>query len=130
MKTELEHLLKAGEDLIGQIAEVRKQVEWEVEVLGGNLKIDRALCALSDHAADLQRHIDAARVVAPHLEDPVAAATAQAIDNLLTLLTEAKAYFATGRNLAAIGTLVMFDDHAEDLRAAFRLCRMAQRRRS
>jgi hypothetical protein len=67
---------------------------------------------------------------APHLHDPVAAATTHAIDNLIILLTEAKSYFAAGEDLAAIGTLVVSDEHAADLKAAFRLCQMQQRVRS
>jgi hypothetical protein len=60
--------------------------------------------------------------------DPVSLAATLAIDELLTLLAEARGYLGAGRTLAAIGTLVMFDDRAEDLRAAMRLLRMAQRR--
>ncbi|MGH7223857.1 MAG: hypothetical protein ACRELF_11550 [Gemmataceae bacterium] len=60
--------------------------------------------------------------------DPVALATAEAIDNLITLLTEAKQYFADGQHLAAHGTLIMFEEHADDLNAAIRLCKMSQRR--
>jgi hypothetical protein len=65
----------------------------------------------------------------PDLRDPVALATIEAIDNLMMHLTEAKKYFADGDTLAAYGTLVMFDEHAENLKAAIRLCKMAQRRR-
>jgi hypothetical protein len=60
--------------------------------------------------------------------DPVALATVQAIDNLLALLLEAKNYLESGQSLAALGTLQMFDDHADDLKAAIRLTVMAQRR--
>ena len=60
--------------------------------------------------------------------DPVALATTETIDNLITLLTEAKQYFADGQHLAALGTLIMFEEHADDLNAAIRLCKMAQRR--
>ena len=61
--------------------------------------------------------------------DPVALATIEAIDNLLTLLQEAKDYLEANRALAAIGTLQGFDHHADDLKAAIRLTLMAQRRR-
>jgi len=61
--------------------------------------------------------------------DPVSAAASAAIDQLMTLLGEARAYLDQGETLAAIGTLILFDDQAEDLRAATRLLRMAQRRR-
>ncbi|MFI5322825.1 MAG: hypothetical protein ACHQ6U_04680 [Thermodesulfobacteriota bacterium] len=43
------------------------------------------------------------------------------IDNLLTLLGEAEHYLALNNHLAALGTLIMFEDHAEDLKAAKRL---------
>ncbi len=62
----------------------------------------------------------------PH--DPVALATTEAIDNLITLLTEAKKNFAEGETLTAFGTLIMFEDHADDLKAAIRLCKMSLRR--
>ena len=62
--------------------------------------------------------------------DPVHLAAEAAIDQLLTLLTEARSYLEQRETLAAIGTLVMFDDHADDVRAAMRLLRMmAQGRR-
>jgi hypothetical protein len=61
--------------------------------------------------------------------DPVALATIEAIDNLLTLLQEAKDYLEANHALAAIGTLQGFDHHADDLKAAIRLTLMAQRRR-
>ena len=62
-------------------------------------------------------------------DDPVALAAQAAIDQLVGLLTEARGYLQGGNNLAAIGTLVTFDDQAEDLRAALRLLRMISRRR-
>jgi hypothetical protein len=61
--------------------------------------------------------------------DPVALAATVAIDELLALLGEARSYLAGGETRAAIGTLLMFDDRAEDLRAALRLLRTANRRR-
>ena len=51
-----------------------------------------------------------------------------AIDNLLEILNEARAYLIEGNDLAAWGTLLMFDDQAADLNAAIRLHRSANRR--
>lgn len=62
-------------------------------------------------------------------DDPVALAAEAATNQLVALLTEARSYLEQGNNLAAIGTLIMFDDQSEDLRAAIRLLRMANRRR-
>lgn len=61
--------------------------------------------------------------------DPVALAAGAAIDQLVTLLSEARSYLQQGETRAAIGTLVTFDDQADDLRAAIRLLRMASRGR-
>jgi len=61
--------------------------------------------------------------------DPVALAAEAAINQLVALLTEARAYLETGERLAALGTLIMFDEQADDLRAAIRLLRMENRRR-
>jgi hypothetical protein len=62
-------------------------------------------------------------------DDPVSLAAEAAIDQIIGLLTEARVYLKAGETLAAIGTLVMFDDQADDLRAAMRLLRMIQRGR-
>jgi hypothetical protein len=51
-----------------------------------------------------------------------------AIDNLLEILNDARAYLIDGNDLAAWGTLLMFEDHAEDLKSAIRLHRSANRR--
>jgi hypothetical protein len=51
-----------------------------------------------------------------------------AIDNLLEILNDSRAYLIGGNDLAAWGTLLMFDDHAADLNAAIRLHRSANRR--
>ena len=129
MNNDLEELLDSGEDLINRIEPTRNSVENRLSDLGGSANdIDEALLALTMQADDLHRQIAALRTQAPHRHDPVALATTQAIDNLTTLLGEAKGYFAAGEKLAAYGTLIMFDDHAEDLKAAIRLCQMAQRR--
>ncbi len=61
-------------------------------------------------------------------DDPVALAAEAAIEQLVGLLTEARSYLENGDTLAAIGTLILFDDQADDLRAAMRLLRMLQRR--
>ena len=62
-------------------------------------------------------------------DDPVALAAEAAINQLVALLTEARCYLEAGEILAAIGTLIMFDDQADDLRAAMRLLRIAAQRR-
>jgi len=51
-----------------------------------------------------------------------------AIDNLIGLLEEAREYLADRQDLAAFGTLIQFDDAAEDMKAAIRLLRSAVRR--
>ena len=62
--------------------------------------------------------------------DPVALAAEAALNQLIGLLTEARSYLEQCNSLATIGTLVTFDDQAEDVRAAVRLLRMtAQGRR-
>jgi hypothetical protein len=61
--------------------------------------------------------------------DPVTVAAEAAIEQLVALLTEARGYLKEGRTLAAIGTLVTFDDQADDLRAALRLLRMTAKGR-
>ena len=61
--------------------------------------------------------------------DPYTLTAAAAINQLVALLAEARTYLDQGETLAALGTLVMFDDHAEDVRAAIRTLQMAQRRR-
>lgn len=57
-------------------------------------------------------------------------AACHSIDRLQTILNEAQGYLITGNNLAAWGTLVLFDEAAEDLKAAFRLYRSANARRN
>jgi methyl-accepting chemotaxis protein len=131
MKTELTELLNAGEGLITRIEETRDGIERELAELGGTAnEIDTAIHELAAAADDLHGKIVDIRKAAPHVHDAIAAATVEAIDNLIRLLSEAKTYFAAGERLAAFGTLTMFDQHADDLRAAFRLCQMAQRRPS
>ena len=55
--------------------------------------------------------------------------TRHLIDRLQTLLNEAQGYFITNNNLAAWGTLLMFEEAAEDLKAAICLHRSANARR-
>lgn len=57
-------------------------------------------------------------------------AARHSIDQLQTILNEAQGYLITGNNLAAWGTLVLFDEAAEDLKAAIRLYRSANARRN
>ena len=52
-----------------------------------------------------------------------------AIDNLMDILTDARKYLEERNDLAAWGTLTMFDDAAEDLQAAIRLHKAFNRRR-
>ena len=54
----------------------------------------------------------------PPPDDPVAFAATLAVNNLVHLLDDVRTYLKDGDNLAAIGALIMFDDHAEDVRAA------------
>jgi hypothetical protein len=68
---------------------------------------------LSEH--DLRVLCDSADIVMLH-----------AIDNLIELLSQAKEYMPDNHN-AVIGTLLLFDDHAEDLQAAMRLYKVVRR---
>lgn len=56
-------------------------------------------------------------------------AARHSIDQLQTILSEAQGYLMSGENLAAWGTLLMFEEAAEDLKAAIRLYRSANSRR-
>jgi hypothetical protein len=58
------------------------------------------------------------------LADPIhALALSATIDVLRGMLGEATNYLDQGEHLAALGTLIPFDDHAEDVKAAIRLFR-------
>ena len=46
-----------------------------------------------------------------------------ALDQLVLTLKEAQAYLGAGQDLAAIGTLTVFDEQAEDMKAALRIFR-------
>jgi hypothetical protein len=62
-------------------------------------------------------------------DDPTLFTAMIAIDNLLALLQEARKYVIEGNGLAALGTLIMFDEHAADLKAAIRFLQMERRRK-
>jgi hypothetical protein len=53
-----------------------------------------------------------------------------AIDSLTMILQDARQYLQDHNDLAAWGTLVMFDNAAEDLRAAIRLHKSTTRRKT
>lgn len=130
MKNTLDQLLDAGNDLINQIEHARGEIESRLSAIGGAANaVDEAVKDLSLQAQYLIRRIEEVRSGAPHARNHVASATVEAIDNLITLLSEAKNHLAAGEDAAACGTLMLFDEHAEDLKAAIRLCRMNQRRR-
>ncbi len=58
------------------------------------------------------------------LADPIhALALSATIDVLRGMLGEATDYLAQEEHLAALGTLIPFDDHAEDVKVAIRLFR-------
>jgi len=129
MTNEFTELLDASQSLIGQIEDTKEAIESELgHLMHAAAEIDSAITELSSEADYLHREIAAIRAVSPHDHDPVALATVEAINNLLALLSEAKNYLEAGQPLAALGTLQLFDNHAEDLRSAIRLTLMAQRR--
>ena len=58
------------------------------------------------------------------LADPIHALALRAtIDVVRAVLGEAIDYLDQEEHLAALGTLILFDDHAEDVKAAIRLFR-------
>ena len=59
--------------------------------------------------------------------DPVSFSALIAINNLITILTEAREYLRQGEKLSALGTLILFDDLAQDIYAAIRFLRMDRR---
>lgn len=59
-----------------------------------------------------------------------AAMAGLAINRLQLILSDAASYLNDGNDLAAWGTLVLFDDAAEDLKAAIRLHQSANRRQT
>ena len=52
-----------------------------------------------------------------------------ALDEFITTLKEAQDYLGGGDDLAAIGTLLLFDQQAEDVKSALRLFSRAEQRR-
>jgi len=129
MTIKFTELLDASESLIGQIEDTKDALESELgHLTHAATEIDGAISELSSEANHLHRQIAGIRDMSPHNHDPVALATVEAIDNLLALLLEAKNYLEAGQSLAALGTLQLFDNHADDLKAAIRLTVMAQRR--
>lgn len=63
----------------------------------------------------------------PAAHDPVLIAASEAIGNMIALLTEAQNYLQQGERLCVIGTMIMFEDRAEDVRAAVHMIRMQRR---
>jgi hypothetical protein len=125
-KSPLDQAADAVREVLTKIEDVASAVRADLENLSGIADAAEAnLDDLYESAEILCREIvDTLQLPS----DPVALATVQAIDNLLALLLEAKNYLESGQSLAALGTLQMFDDHADDLKAAIRLTIMAQRR--
>jgi hypothetical protein len=116
----------AARELLSKIEDVVSTVKNDIENLSGVADAAQTnLDDLSESAELLCREIvDTLQLPS----DPVHHATVEAIDNLLALLREAKEYLQIDQSLAALGTLQLFDNHADDLRAAIRLTVMAQRR--
>ena len=52
-----------------------------------------------------------------------------ALDEFIRTLKEAQDYLGGGDDLAAIGTLLLFDQQAEDVKASLRLFSRAEQRR-
>ena len=125
-KSPLDQAANAAREVLTKIEDVALAVKADLENLSGIAD------AAETNLDDLYESTEIlCREIVDTLQlpsDPVALATVQAIDNLLALLLEAKNYLESGQSLAALGTLHMFDDHADDLKAAIRLTIMAQRR--
>lgn len=126
-RSPLDQAADAAREVLSKIEDVALAVKVDLENLSGIA--DAAESNLDDlyESAELlcREIVDTLQLPS----DPVALATVQTIDNLLALLLEAKSYLESGQALATLGTLQMFDDHADDLKAAIRLTIMAQRRR-
>lgn len=119
MKTNLHDIFAAATGLIASIEDARERIEWEMSELGeAMLDVDSILRELADQARDLGRCLVAAHRSAPHLRNAIGTAAVEAIDNLVVLLQEARDSFAAGERPAAASALAMFDEHADDLRAA------------
>jgi hypothetical protein len=106
----------AAREVLSKIEDVTLAVKNDIESLSGIA--DAAEMNLDDlyESAELlcREIVDTLQLPS----DPVALATVEAIDNLLALLLEAKNYLESGQSLAALGTLQLFDNHADDLKAA------------
>jgi hypothetical protein len=126
-KSPLDKAADAAREVLSKIEDVALAVKADLENLSGIA--DAAETNLDDlyESTELlcREIVDTLQLPS----DPVALATIEAIENLLTLLIQAKEYLETGQSLAALGTLGSFDHHADDLKAAIRLTVMAQRRR-
>ncbi|MGD0973460.1 MAG: hypothetical protein ABR866_05190 [Candidatus Korobacteraceae bacterium] len=125
-KSPLDKAADAAREVLSKIEDVAMAVKADLENLSGIADAaDANLDDLYESTEILCREIvDTLQLPS----DPVALATVQTIDNLLALLLEAKNYLESGQSLAALGTLQLFDNHADDLKAAIRLTVMAQRR--
>ena len=125
-KSPLDKAADAAREVLSKIEDVALVVKGDLENLAGIAD------AAETNLDDLYESTELlCREIVDTLQlpcDPVALATIEAIDNLLALLLETKAYLETGRPLAALGSLQLFDNHADDLKAAMRLTVMAQRR--
>jgi hypothetical protein len=112
-------------------ADAAREVLSKIEDVTFSIRDDlqRAILNLDDlynHSETLCREIvDTVQVPS----DPFAMAAVEAIDNLLALLTEARNHFESDCSISALGALVPFDNHADDLKAAIHLIAIAQRRR-
>lgn len=131
MTTALPDLLTATEHLIERIDDActrmcRRTAGLDETVPDG----DRLLWDLGQEANDLHRQIAAFRQTAPHRHDAITSATVGAIDDLLTLLVEAKTHFAHGETNAGYGALELFERYATELRASCQLRARTLRRGS
>ncbi len=92
-----------------------------------------ALCNACDHRARIRHfRLDNDSQRQDSHPDPYRQATADAarhaIDRLQVILNDAAGYLIAGSYFAAWGTLVLFDDASEDLKAAIRLHKAANAR--
>ena len=60
-------------------------------------------------------------------DDPTLFVAMIAIDNIIALLEDARRYVFEGNRLATLGTLIMFDEQAADLKAAIRFLQIERR---
>ena len=92
---------------------------------------DEAMCGCGYHGRVIdfrtENHGRAEQASDPYRQ-ATADAARHAIDRLQVILNEATLYLTSGNHLAAWGTLVLFDEAAEDLKAAIRLHKAANAR--